>query len=285
MPRREFVGTVAGGFAALALPPSRFPLSRSSRLERIGIQLYTVRDLLKQDFEGTLSRIGAIGYREVEFAGYFDHTPEQVRAALDHAGLTAPGTHVPYDAIESGWDAILHTAKLVGHEYVVVAWIPEEKRKTVDDWKRASETLSKAGAACRAAGLQFAYHNHNFEFMKLGDTVPYDVMLQGTDASLVKLELDLFWITFAGADPLAYFARFPGRFPLVHVKDMAPKPTPDATPDKVMVDVGKGSIDWKKIFAQSRAAGIQHYFVEHDQPPEPLTDIQASYNFLHGLDF
>jgi sugar phosphate isomerase/epimerase len=275
---------MAAGVGALTLP-SCLRSRLSTRLDKIGIQLYTVRDVLKQDFEGTLSRIGAIGYREVEFAGYFDHTPEQVKAALASAGLTAPATHVGPDNLDKGWDAVVHTAKAVGHEYVIVAWIPEERRKTIDDWKRIAEQLNQAGTACRAAGLQFAYHNHDFEFVPIDGRVPYDILLENTDASLVKLELDLFWITFAGGDPLAQFARSPGRFPLVHVKDMTPKPTPDAPPERVMVDVGKGSIDWKRIFAQSRAGGIQHYFVEHDQPSEPLASARASYDFLHQLEF
>lgn len=284
IPRRDFVGVMASGVGALTLPGCLRP-SLSTRLDKIGIQLYTVRDVLKGDFEGTLSRIGAIGYREVEFAGYFDHTPEQVRAALASAGLTAPATHVGPDNLDKGWDDVVNTAKAVGHEYVIVAWIPEERRKTIDDWKRIAEQLNQAGTACRAAGLQFAYHNHNFEFIPIDGRLPYDLLLDSTDPSLVKLEIDLFWATFAGADPLAYFSRSPGRFPLVHVKDMRPKPTPDATPEAVMTDVGKGSIDWKKIFARSSQAGIQHYFVEHDQPADPLGSIKASYDYLHGLEF
>jgi sugar phosphate isomerase/epimerase len=267
---------MASGVGALALPSClRPPLS--TRLDKIGIQLYTVRDVLKQDFEGTLSRIGAIGYREVEFAGYFDHTPEQVKAALASAGLTAPATHVGPDNLDKGWDAVVHTAKAIGHEYVIVAWIPEERRKTIDDWKRIAEQLNQAGTACRAAGQQFAYHNHDFEFVPLGDRVPYDILLENTDASLVKLELDLFWITKGGADPLAYFARFPHRFPLVHVKDM--------TAAGEMVDVGKGVIDWRRLFARRAEAGIRHYFVEHDEPADPLASIRASYQYLRRLEF
>ena len=282
--RREFVEVMAAGVGALTLPSCLRPRF-STRLDKIGIQLYTVRDVLKQDFEGTLSRIGAIGYREVEFAGYFDHTPEQVKAALASAGLTAPATHVGPDNLGKGWDAVVHTAKAIGHEYVIVAWIPEERRKTIDDWKRIAEQLNQAGTACRAAGLQFAYHNHDFEFVPIDGRAPFDLLLDSTDPNLVKLEMDLFWATFAGADPLAYFARSPGRFPLVHVKDMTPKPTPDASSERVMVDVGKGSIDWKRIFAKSSVGGIQHYFVEHDQPSDPLASARASYDFLHQLEF
>jgi sugar phosphate isomerase/epimerase len=278
------------GSAALALPASLVPPARGSKIERVGVQLYTVRDLAKQDFEGTLSRIGAIGFKEVEFfdvesAGYHGRTPAQVRALLDHAGLTAPSAHVGFNALESGFEATVQTARQVGHRFLVCAWVSEQRRTTIDDWKRISEVLNHAGTVCKDAGIQFAYHNHDFEFVTLEGKVPYDVLLESTDPGLVKLELDLFWITFAGEDPLAYFSRSPGRFPLVHVKDMRPKATPDASAEAVMVDVGKGSLDWKRIFAQAPAAGIRHYFVEHDQPADPLASIRVSFDYLHGLDF
>ncbi len=286
MDRRSFLGALAATVAAPSAVFDRSALSAPrSTLDRIGVQLYSVRDLMKQDFEGTLARVGAIGYREVEFAGYFDHTPQQVRAALERAGLTAPATHVGPDSIGAGWEASLETMRLMGHQYVIVAWLPEERRRTLDDWRRIAEQFNRAAAQAKAAGLQFAYHNHDFEFVPIGGRVPYDVLLEGADPGLVQLEMDLFWTTFASADPLAYFARYPGRFPLVHVKDMMAKPSPDASADRVMVDVGKGSIDWKRIFARSREAGIRHYFVEHDQPADPLASIRASYDYLHDLEF
>jgi len=285
MPRREFVGVLAAGAVGAITRPSSLVPRPPTRLGPIGLQLYTVRDLLKQDFEGTLARVAAIGYREVEFAGYFDHAPEQVRAALDRNGLTAPGAHVPFESIENAWGATLHTATLVGHRFVVCAWIPEERRRTVDAWRTIGDRLNQAAAACRDAGLQFAYHNHSYEFVPLEGRLPYDILLEHTDPALVRLELDLFWITYGGGDPLAYFSRYPGRFPLVHVKDMAPKPAPDVAPERVMVDVGRGSIDWKRIFTRSREAGIEHYFVEHDQPADPLASIRASYDYLRGLEF
>jgi sugar phosphate isomerase/epimerase len=287
MERRAFLGSLA---AATVLP--RFstaaldPLFRA-RIAKVGIQLYTVRDLMKADFEGTIAKVAQTGYREVEFAGYFDHTPEQVRAVLDKNGLTSPSCHVGYEnTADDKWGATLQTVKAVGHQYVVCAWIPEEARKTADDWKRTCDRFNKAGQAAQAAGVQFAYHNHSFEFVPLADKqLPYDLLLAGTDPKLVQLEVDLFWITFAGADPVSYFMKYQGRFPLVHVKDMIKKPSPDVTPEKVMVDVGKGSIDWKAIFAHSGHAGIQHYFVEHDQPPHPLDDIKTSFDYLNGLEF
>jgi len=274
--RRAFIGTVAGAAAGLAVPAvARRALG--GRIERLGVQLYTVRDLLRQDFAGTLARIAAIGYREVEFAGYHDQTPVQVRAVLDRHGLDAPSAHVPFESLKAGWDVVLQAARVVGHRYVVVAWIPQEHRRSLDDWKRIGEQFNRAATACRAAGLQFAYHNHSYEFAALEGRRPYDVLVEATDAGLVQLELDLFWVTQGGADPLAYFARFPDRFPLVHVKDM--------TAGGDMVDVGKGVIDWRRLFARRAEAGIRHYFVEHDEPPDPLASIHTSYQYLRRLEF
>ena len=278
MDRRAFIGTTSLAVAGLTIPHSLFPIPRR-RIDRVGLQLYTVRGLMKQDFEGTLAKVAQIGYREVEFAGYFDHTPTDVRAILDRHGLASPGAHVSYESITTAWDQVLDAAHVVGHRYIVVAWIPEAERKDLDAWKRVAERFTKAGEACRRAGLQFAFHNHSYEFQPVAGRLPYDVLLDAADPQLVKMEMDLFWTTNGDQDPLAYWRKYPGRFPLVHVKDMAPGA------DRKMVDVGKGKIDWKGLFAQSQLAGIEHYFVEHDEPADPIASIQASYDYLARLEF
>ncbi len=260
----------------MPLPRSLVPRP-ASHIEKVGLQLYTVRGLMAKDFHGTLSEVAKIGYKEVEFAGYFGHTPQDVRAALDMHGLAAPSAHVPYEQIATGWGRVLEDAKTVGHHYVVVAWIPEEARRTADAWKRVGETFTKAGQAAKDAGMQFAFHNHNYEFTPVEGKLPYDILLESSDPALVQFEMDLYWITSGKGDPLAYFAKYPGRFPCVHVKDM------DAAGK--MVDVGAGTIDWKKIFAKSGQAGIQHYFVEHDEPAVPLESIRASFEYLKRLEF
>ncbi len=277
MDRREFVQTVTG--AGVAIACSRIPRApRAARLDKVGLQLYTVRDQMKVDFEGTLARVAEIGYKEVEFAGYFNHSPADVRAILDRHGLSAPSTHVG-DISPDAWKASLDAAHAIGHEYIVVPWIPQEKRMTLDGWKQVAAEFNRAAQAAHDAGVQFAYHNHDFEFPKMEGQVPYDILLQTTDPKLVQLEIDLYWITKAGQDPLTYFARWPGRVPLVHVKDSA------GAPEHKMVDVGQGKIDWKRIFAKQDQAGIKHFFVEHDQPPQPFQDIAASYNYLKNLEF
>jgi sugar phosphate isomerase/epimerase len=284
MHRRTFVGTVA----ALANAPHGFPqiAGARSRIDRIGLQLYTVRDLLQRDFEGTLATVARIGYREVEFAGYFGHTPAAVRGILEGNGLTAPAAHVEYKVTHDGWDAALHTARLVGHQFIVTAWIDEGERRNVDDWHRIADRLNHAGQAARDAGLQLAFHNHDYMFVPLADgRLPYDLLLAQTDPTLVQLELDVFWMAFGGGDPLAYFARYPGRFPLVHVKDMIRRPAPHEAPERVMTDVGKGTIDWKRLFSHAGEAGIEHWFVEHDQPADPLASARSRFELLRRLEF
>src|SRR5207302_1314694 len=247
--------------------PSPYPRAPLRKLDRIGLQLYTVRHAMEKDVEGTIARVAAIGYREVEFAGYFGKSARDVRALLDKNGLSSPASHISLSPEQRR--AALDAAPVIGHRYLVLAWIPAEERHTLDDYKRWAERLNRAGTEAKAAGLQFAYHNHDFEFAPLDGKLPYDVLLAETDPKLVQLEVDLYWITKGGQDPLAYFARWPGRFPMVHVKDSA------GPPDHRIVEVGAGKIDFKKIFAQSDQAGIKYYFVEHDEPADAFASIRA----------
>ena len=278
--RRDFAKTLSAaalGYALRPLASSPQLLAPRRKLDRIGLQLYTVRHQMEKDLEGTIARVAATGYREVEFAGYFGKSPRDVRALLDHHALSSPSSHV--SLAPDQWRAALDAAPVVGHRYLVIAWIPAEERHTLDDYKRWAERLNRAATEAKAAGLQLAYHNHDFEFVPLDGKLPYDVLLAETDPKLVQLEMDLYWIVKGGQDPLAYFARWPGRFPMVHVKDSA------GPPDHKMAAVGGGKIDFRKIFAQSDQAGIRHYFVEHDNPDDPFASIRASYDYLQRLEF
>jgi len=283
--RRAFLGTLgAACVAGVGL--------EGKSVDRLGMQLYTVRSEMEKDVDATLARVAAIGYKEVEFAGYFKRTPGQIRDALKQNGLSAPAAHVDYPSLaEDKFPAVIEAAKTIGHQYLVNPWIDETLRKEPDIWKRVAERFNRAGAAAKKAGIQFAYHNHHFEFAPAGTTTPYELLLQQCDPALVKMELDLCWISAAGKDPLDYFKRYPGRFPLVHVKGLARKPADGAvTPiQNVMPDiteVGRNDvIDWKRIFAASEQAGIRHYFVEHDIPKDPFESLKASYDYVKGLNF
>ncbi|MGO9088829.1 MAG: sugar phosphate isomerase/epimerase family protein [Candidatus Sulfotelmatobacter sp.] len=291
MSRRTFLETATTVSASTLLTSRLGWAADDHKIEKVGVQLYTVRDQMKADFEGSLAKVAAIGYKEVEFAGYFGRTPQQVRAALEKNGLTSPACHVDYDLLAPGkWPAQIESAKVIGQGYIVNPWIPEKQRKTDDDWKRAADTFNRAGAESKKAGVQLAYHNHWFEFLPVNGKLPYDTLLTLCDPDLVKMELDLCWITVGGGDPLKYFDRYPGRFPLVHVKDMKKLPPVTAAGGqdfgdtlKDMADVGSGIIDWKRIFAQSEKAGIKHYIVEFDRPAHPFESITASYEYLNKL--
>jgi sugar phosphate isomerase/epimerase len=282
--RRTFMGTVAIGLAAMRR-------ASAASIRRVGVQLYTVRADMEKDFDGTIAKVAGIGYKEVEFAGYFNHTAQQVKDVLGRNGLTSPSAHIDYPSLTGdAWLKAIDAAKTIGHEYLVNAWVDEAVRKQPDSWKRIAETYNRAGEVSRKAGIQFAYHNHNFEFAPVDGRLPYDVLLDTCDPSLVKMEMDLCWITSAGKDPLEYFGRYPGRFPLVHVKGLGKKIGDATVPiDKVLpeiTDVGHGDvIDWKRIFAQSAQAGIQHYFVEHDVPKAPLDSLKTSYDYVSTLTF
>ena len=193
------------------------------------MQLYTVREVMKDDFEGKLAKVAEIGYREVEFAGYENHTPQEIRAMLDRHGLTGPSAHVPYKSLGDAWPGVLDAAHVVGHQYLVNPYIDDDVRKGPDGWKRAAETFNRAGEASQKAGIQFAYHNHWFEFAPVNGKLPYDILLEECDPKLVKMEMDLCWIEVGGQDPLKYFKKYPGRFPLVHVKDLTKIPKVDAS--------------------------------------------------------
>jgi sugar phosphate isomerase/epimerase len=282
--RRTFLGTVTAACVAA-------PFLGAESVRRVGVQLYTVRDELSKDFDGTLAKIASIGFKEVEFAGYAKQTPQQVRDALARHGLTAPAAHVQYDALGETWPAVLESARTIGHRYLVNPWIDESLRKQPDIWKKVADTFNRAGEAAAKAGIQFAYHNHHFEFVPVDGKSPYDYLLETCDPKLVKMELDLCWVAVAGKDPLEYFKRYPGRFPLVHVKGLTQAPAGGASApiDKVLptiTDVGqKDVIDWKRIFAQSRQAGIEHYFVEHDVPKSPFDSLKSSYDYVSKLTF
>lgn len=290
MDRRTFLGTLT---AATVLAPRLGWAFEPDRIEKVGLQLYTVRGEMKHDFEGTIAKVAAIGYREVEFAGYFHRTPQQVRAVLDRNGLSAPSTHVDYASLGDKFPGFVDASTTIGHRYIVCPWIDEAVRKHADGWKRAADVFNKAGEVSKKAGIQFAYHNHDFEFVEIDGKFAYDILLEQTDPSLVQMEMDLCWITVAGQDPLKYFARYPGRFPLVHVKDVKSVPPSKKAGEPValkrvfpvMTEVGSGTIDWKRIFARSAEAGIKHYFVEHDQPKHPFESIRTSYTYLQSLQF
>ena len=247
MLRRRFIEL--GGLAAVSALTARRPRPLSAfaprAIERVGLQLYTIRSLMSESVERTLELVAEIGYREVEFAGYFDRSPAEIRELLYGLGLDAPSAHVPLAPLRQDLDAVLETAAAVGHRSIVLPWIAADQRSL-----------------------------NGFPHLLLCQCFP-DLLLDRCEPGLVDIEIDLFWIRKGGQDPLAYFEAHPGRFTQCHVKDMS------ATGE--MVDVGSGVIDFRAIFAQAERAGIEHYYVEHDAPDDPTKSLRRSYRHLAEL--
>ena len=267
MIRRTFIRQTTQAMIAVGL-------HTRAKLGAIGIQAYTVRSLMQRDVAGTLAAIASIGSREVELAGLYDKTAVEMRRALDDAHLVAPSGHVA--VLTSDWNKLIDDAATLGQRYIVCPFTDQSDR-TIDGYKGNAAKFNQFGELTRKSNIQFAYHNHDFEFDTIGGIVPYDLLLQECDPTLVQMEIDIFWMVKGKHDPLKYFAAYPGRFPMVHAKDM--------TKSGEMVDVGRGVIDFAAILRHAKEAGLAHVFVEHDEPKAPLDDARISYDYLRRLRY
>jgi len=276
--RRDVLRLMAAGVAGGALLPhiaqaaslSAGHAAMTPRLERMGLQLYTVRSALSKDIEGTIAAIAKAGITELEFFNPFGKDAAWWNALLKQHGLTAPSSHEALPKTNAEWDPIFHRAHDMGHKLIVVPFVGDEYRGSKANWQRLAERLNTGAQKAKAAGLQFAYHNHDFEFAPVDGTTGYEILTTQTDANAVKLELDLYWTVKAGQDPLALMKRWPNRIVAVHVKDAGP------APERKMLEVGAGTIDFKTIIATGRKQGLQHWFIEHDNPTDPIASITAS---------
>jgi sugar phosphate isomerase/epimerase len=284
--RRKFIQNSGIFTAGLMMDHGSF---FSAERKKIGLQMYTLRNVVNQNnIEGILNRVAAIGYKELEVFGFstankfWGLDPVAFKKLLKSTGLKAPAAHIAFENFLTGKDEdelrlISDAAATIGNKYIVVAWLEEKHRSNADNYKLIAEKLNKAGRIAHQYGLQLAYHNHDFEFTQLGNNVTgYDIILKNTDKELLKLELDLYWVVKAGKDPVQLFRENSGRFPLWHVKDLD-----KAT--NTFTEVGAGSIDFKKIFEQSKLAGLQHFFVEQDEvKKEVFKSIGESYAYVKG---
>jgi len=258
----------------------------------IGLQLYTVRDAMQADPAGTLAKVAKIGYNSLEGATYtgtekfYGMGPKSFKDLLKSNGLVMRSCHYRLGedkgkeqemkgTILDDWNRAVDDGAALGLQYMVCAWLSPAERKGLDHYKWMAGEFNKAAERCKKAGIQFCYHNHDFEFDQQGGKYPYDVLLENTDKDLVKMEMDLYWVTRAGQDPIALFAKHPGRFPLWHLKDM------DATPKHAFTEVGNGTIDFKKIFSHAHQAGMKYFFVEQDIcPGSPFDSITKSIDYI-----
>ncbi len=238
----------------------------------------------KKDLPGVLQAIRRIGYQEVELYGdVYDQPASELKRLLEEHGLTAPSGHFDHDAVASKLDY----AHELGVRYVICPILPEPMRNSLDNFKRAADQFNVWGEKARALGMTFGFHNHNYEFFRFGDTTGFDTIVARTDPKLVCLEIDCYWITQAGRDPIATLRQLAGRVPLIHVKDRKPgfpQSQQFDTSAEHFTEVGTGSIDWRAVIAAARKAGVEHYFVEQDSTERPaLESIAISYRNLRQI--
>ena len=287
MDRRDFLRTGAVASAALMAAGGGLDLYADPYGIPVGLQLYTVRRQLDKDFAGTLRKVASIGYTQVQFSGFHNQPVPKIKQLIDQLGLKTAAGHFDYELFESDLSQVTDAAHTLGMSYVVLSSVPESYRHSIDGYKRAAEFFNKTGEGCRKAGLQYGYHTHNRDFEKFGSTVAFDLMLQRTDPALVCFEMDCFWVTRAGYDPVAYMNKYPGRFPVLHIKDERKHYPPTATgptPDAAFAPVGMGIINWKRIFKAAPKGGLKYYFVEQDEAERPIFQaIKISYDYLHNL--
>lgn len=282
--RRNFIlSTSVVAATALLIPSFAF----SGDKKAVGLQLYSLRDELPKDVKGTIEKVAKAGFKEVETYGFsikdqfWGLTPTQFKTLLDANGLRAVSGHYGLgsylkDGNTTELKAAIIAAKVLGSKYVTIPWLDESIRKSGDDYKRIAPRMNEAGKMCKAAGLRLAYHNHNFEFEKQGDTTGYEILLKETDKNLVDFELDLYWVVRSGNDPLKLFKENPGRFTMWHVKDM------DKTDPTLNTEIGKGSINFKAIFAEAKLSGMKYFFVEHETNynPNPMESVATSCAYI-----
>ncbi len=243
----------------------------ASYTDQLGVQLYTVRDLFEKDARGTLEALAQIGVKDCETAGLFDHKASEIRTMMDDLGLVSRSGHVRLPWLRGDFGPTLDDAKALGQDKLYLGWIPEEERAP-DKYRALADLLNTRGEEAKAMGMMVGYHNHEFEFVEQEGTTGYDILLERTDPELVTMELDFYWVADAGEDPLAIFENAPGRFTSCHIKDR------DAAGE--MVAVGDGTIDFKALLPLAQDAGIERFYIEHDNPADPLVSVGRSYSHL-----
>lgn len=273
--RRSFIKT-SGGLALGSFILPKF--SNSAKVKNVGIQLYTVRKEMLSDATGTLKKLAQIGYKELESArsdkgNYYGLTPKEIKKITKDLGMALRSGHVHVD---KDWQQSVDAAAEAGQTYLICSSMPSNGQ-TIENYQKVADTFSKAGEDCKKAGIQFGYHNHDYEFEKKDGKVLYDVLLDRTDPKLVAMELDLGWVIATGNDPAAYFEKYPGRFPLWHLKDMD-------LDKKESTEFGKGKINIRQMFALAKTSGMKHFFVEQEEYTNtPFESIQYNYDYLMKL--
>lgn len=286
MNRKDFISLTGLGFLGLyACGTSNLMTNKKP----LGIQLYTIRDAIAENLEKSLERLAELGFQQLEIYGYdgkfFGKTRTEFQTILKNVGLEVISSHhttgIVYDSkgtLLNDWEKSVEDLHFIGSKYMVCSYLFEGER-TLEHYKKLPELLNKSGEITNQSGINLAYHNHDFEFEKFEDKTVYDFILDNTDPDLVKMELDLYWISKAGFNPLAYFEKFPKRFPLWHVKDMK-------AGNKDFAEIGNGTIDFKTIFEAKEKAGLKYWFLEQDSSDKDIFEsIKISKNYIDNHSY
>ena len=277
---RQNAGVIAGG---------------EQKIDKLGIQTYTLREIFEPDPQGTLNLIKSVGYDYVELnrRNFAERSPQELADMVKRAGLYSPATHSNYNDIKADPKAVVEICKTLGCKFAIIPWMDEDVR-TADDWKRHATVMNEAGKVFADSGMALAYHNHQFEFDDLGGGVTaMQILLENTNPDLVDFQLDIFWAKLASIDISALFAAHPNRFKLCHIKDMKGDPKAyvssrayeDITKE-LMVNVGEGNIDFPAIFRQNQISGMEYFIAEHDSPVKPFRDaIATSHDAIRNMRF
>ena len=278
MDRRAFVHSVAASLASASVARSRW--AAPARLDRIGLELYSVRDAMRANPERTLAAVRAIGYTDVELLwtmGNFGRTPEQVRDTLRREGLRAPSAHIAPETLLTNWESSLATASMLGHEYLIVPSLPAKTNHSLDEWRRWADRFNIAGATARRAGIWLAFHNEPDHVKPIDGTIPYDVFAQRTDASLVRLQLDIGNMAMGGGDPFEYLQRYRDRYWSFHVKDIVRDRSHDT-------ELGHGTIDIRRFLSAISDVREKPVYIEQEGPADALKAAKENYEFLVRAD-
>lgn len=281
MDRRKFIQTSAIATEGMLTLPSIFAEAKGKKA--IGLQLYTLRDVIMNDVKGTLDKVASWGYTEVETYGYgdgklFGMPVAEFGAHLKGIGVQVVSGHYGIDLLSNNWDKACADAQSMGQKYVVVPWLDQKYYSSLDELKRTCQAINSAALVAKKYKLRMGYHNHAFEFEPVEGKVMFDVMLDELDPKLVAIEMDLYWMVNANQDPFKYFEEYPGRFELWHVKDM------DKNNRENNADVGTGSIDFTKLFKSAKKSGMKKFFVEQETyPSNPMQSVENSIKYLKTI--
>jgi sugar phosphate isomerase/epimerase len=281
MKRRDFLHTSAVATAGLLSIPT---FISAKKPVAIGLQLYTLRNTIKTDARNHLEKIAAMGYKNLETFDYkdgniFGMTYLEFGNLAKSLGMQVTSGHYGLDIVSSpSWEKTVADAKAIGQSYMVLPWLKEELRTSIDSYKHIAGICNMAGQVANKYGIRMQYHNHDFEFNTVEDQIPYDVLLKELDPKYVGMELDIFWVYNAGKDPLQYFKKYPKRFEQWHVKDMS------KTDKSKNANIGTGTIDWKKVFSSAKESGMKKFYVEQETyPGEPIDSVAEGIKYLKTI--